>query len=161
MSVTKQHPARGGQGTGHAVPFEAFMMWLETGAKARNDTAWLEWYDGWLKNMPEGDAREDYIERSRADYERRMGETVDEYMERTRKERLAQLAKEVRAESLAERTRQNLAESLAECTKQNLAESLAERTRLDIEEGTNHQIMVENFKIFQREYVDMTVRRCV
>ena len=166
------------------MPFEAFLERLRVVARARNDTAWLEWYDEWLKNMPEGDGREGYIEKSREEYERRMGETVDEYMDRTWKEHLAQIAKKGRAESLAERTKKNLAESLAELNKKNLAESLAERTKKNlaerlaelnkknlaeslaertkrhIEEGTDHQIMVENFKIFQREYVDMTIRRC-
>ena len=172
--------ARGGRGAGHAMPFEAFLERLRVGARARNDTAWLEWHDGWLRNMPEGDGREGYIERSREEYERRMGETVDEYMDPTWKERLAQIAKEGRAESLAERTKKNCAERLAERTKkncaerlaelnkenlaelnkENLAESLAERTKRHIEEGTDHQIMVENFKIFQREYLGMAARRC-
>ena len=140
MDGTGRDPARGGRGADYAMPFEAFLEWLRVGARARNDTEWLEWYDGWLRNMPEGDGREGYIERSREEYERRMGETVDEYMDRTWKERLAQLTKE----NLAELTKENL----AECTKRH------------IEEGTNRQIMVENFKIFQREYVDMTIRRC-
>ena len=144
MSVTRQEPARddssgrseaGGQEAGHAMPFDAFLEWLSVGAKARNDTAWLEWYEGWLRNLPEGDGREDYLKRSRADYEARMGETVDEHMDRTRKERLD------------------------ERIRVGLAESLAERTRFDIEDATNKQIMVDNFKIFQREYTDMSVLR--
>ena len=134
MSVTRQEPARddssgrseaGGQEAGHAMPFDAFLEWLSVGAKARNDTAWLEWYEGWLRNLPEGDGREDYLKRSRADYEARMGETVDEHMDRMRREMHA--------------------ESLDECARRN------------IEEATNKQIMVDNFKIFQREYVNMTV----
>ena len=144
MSVTRQGPARDGsygrseaegQETRHAMPFDAFLEWLSVGAKARNDTAWLEWYEGWLRNLPEGDGREAYLKRSRADYEARTGETVDEYMDRTRKERLD------------------------ERIKVGLAESLAERTRLDIEDATNKQIMVDNFKIFQHEYIDMSVLR--
>ena len=136
MSVTRQKPAQDGssgcsktegQETGHAMPFNAFLEWLSVGARARNDTAWLEWYEGWLRDLPEGDGREDYMARSRADYEARMGETVDEYMDRTRKEMHA--------------------ESLDYCARHN------------IEEATNKQIMVDNFKIFQREYVDMTVSR--
>ena len=134
MSVTRQEPARDdssgrseaeGQKTGHAMPFDAFLEWLSVGAKARNDTAWLEWYEGWLGRLPEGDGREAYLERSRADCEARMGETVDEYMDRTRRDMLAK--------------------------------SLDKRTRLDIEDATNKQIKVDNFKIFQREYVNMTV----
>ena len=118
------------------MPFEAFLMWLHIDARARNDTEWVKWYKEWLKDLPEGDGREDYIEKSRADYERRMGETVEEHLDRTRKERFARLHKVRRAERRAERTKEY------------------------VEEATNHQIMVENFKMFQREYVDMTIRRC-
>ena len=136
MSVTRQEPARDdssghseadGRETGHTMPFDAFLEWLSVGAKARNDTAWLEWYEGWLRDMPDGDGREDYLARSRADYEARMGETVDEHMDRMRRDMLAR--------------------------------SLDKRTRLDIEDATNKQIMVDNFKIFQREYIDMSVLR--
>ena len=119
----------------NAMPFDAFLEWLSVGAKARNDTAWLEWYAEWLKNLPEGDGREDYMARSRADYEARMGETVDEYMDRTRKEMLDMI------------------------TERNRARALDKLTKLHVEEATNEQIMVDNFKIFQREYVDMTVSR--
>ena len=172
MSVTKQDPAQRGKGAGHTVPFEAFLMWLHIDARARNDTEWVEWYKGWLKDLPEGDGREDYIEKSRADYEKRMGETVDEYLDRTHDERLAQLHKESRAEYLAESSKKRRAEYLAESSKRHRAEYLAEsskkrraealveRTKKYVEDATNHQIMVENFKMFQREYVDMMIRRC-
>ena len=144
MSVTKQDPAQRGKGTGHTVPFEAFLMWLHIDARARNDTEWVEWYKGWLRDLPEGDGREDYIEKSRADYEKRMGETVDEYLDRTHDERLAQLHKESRAERRAQLHKENR----------------AKRTKKYVEDATNHQIMVENFKMFQREYVGMMIRRC-
>ena len=115
----------------NAMPFDAFLEWLSVGAKARNDTAWLEWYAEWLKNLPDGDGREDYMARSRADYEARMGETVDEYMDRWHKE-----------------TRDWL-------SKANIEANI----EANIKDATEHQIMVKNFEIFQREYVDMTVRR--
>ena len=160
MSVTKQDPAQRGKGAGHTVPFEAFLMWLHIDARARNDTEWVEWYKGWLRDLPEGDGREDYIEKSRADYEKRMGETVDEYLDRTHDERLAQLHKESRAERRAERRAQFHKERRAERRAQFHKERRAERTKKYVEDATNHQIMVENFKMFQREYVDMMIRRC-
>ena len=136
MSVTRQKPALDGscgrsevegQEMGRAMPFDTFLEWLSVGARARNNTAWLEWYEGWLGRLPEGDGREAYLKRSRADYEARMGETIDEYMDRTRRDMLAK--------------------------------SLDKRTRLDIEDATNKQIMIDNFKIFRREYIDMSVLR--
>ena len=136
ISVTREKPAQFGGGPNddeperedeRAVPFDAFLKWLSVGARARNDAAWLEWYAKWLKNLPEGDGREAYLKRSRADYEARMGETVDEYMDRWRKE-----------------------------TSDRLSEANIEA---NIKDATDHQIMVKNFEIFQREYIDMTVRR--
>ena len=145
MTMTGRNPAPGYSGSGssdeaeledeRAVPFDAFLKWLSVGARARNDTAWLEWYEGWLRDMPEGDGREAYLKMSRADYEARMGETVDEHMDRTRKAMLDMI------------------------TERNRARALDKLTKLHVEEATNEQIMVENFKIFQREYVDMTVSR--
>lgn len=133
MSVTEQVPARGGgsgrdqvagQEAKYVMPFNAFLRWLSVGAKVRNDTAWLEWYEKWLKNMPEeDDGREEYIEKSKAGYEARMGMTVGEYMDRMRKDMLDEI------------------------------------TRSSIEEATEEQIMVGNFEMFRREYIDMTARR--
>ena len=183
MSVTRQEPAQGGRAAGkeaaRTTPFDAFLKRLSVYARARNDTAWLEWYEEWLKNMPKDDGREDYMKKSKADYEARTGETVEACMDRMDREvldkiaaididklsreniaeSLAERTRENIAESLAERTRENIAESLAERTRENIAESLAERTRLNIEEAANKQIMVDNFKIFQREYIGMTIRR--
>ena len=132
MSVTRQLPARdggrgqaAGQDAKYVMPFDAFLRWVSVIAKARNDTVWLKGYEEWLKNMPE-DGREEYIEKSKADYEARMGETIGECMDRMRKDTIAKRA---------------------------------ERARLNIEKATNHQIMVENFRIFRREYIDMIARR--
>ena len=147
MSVTRQEPAQGdpaaGKEAARTMPLDAFLKRLSVHARARNDTAWLEWYEEWLKNMPEDDGREDYMERSKADYEERTGETVEACMDRIRKEVLDKIA----------------AIDIDKLMKENLAESLEELTRLNIEEATNKQIMVDNFKIFQREYIDMTIRR--
>ena len=135
MSVTEQVPAQSGGSGGspaagqeakHVMPFDAFLRWLSVGAKVRNDTAWLEWYAEWLRNMPE-DGREEYMERSRADYEARMGMTVGEYMDRMRKEMLDEISDKI--------------------------------TRRNIEDATNHQMTVGNFKMFQREYIGMSVHR--
>ena len=143
MIMTKRPPSRdggsggspaGGREAKQVMPFDAFLRWLSVGAKVRNDTAWLEWYAEWLKNVPE-EGREEYMERSRADYEARMGMTVGEYMDR------------MHNETIAANIEANTAENLAECT------------RLNIEEATNRQIMVENFRIFRRDYVDMIARR--
>ena len=112
------------------MPFDFFLEILCIDAKARNDTEWLEWYEGWLKNMPE-DGREDYIERSRVDYERRTGETIAEYFDRKLDERI----------------------------NRNIDQSLDKRARSNIEEAMNKQIMVDNFKDFEREYIGMTIRR--
>ena len=141
MSVTRQVPARGGSSGGgpaagqdakYVMPFDAFLRWLSVGAKVRNDTAWLAWYEEWLKNMPEeDDGREEYMEKSKADYEARMGMTVGEYMDRMHKETLDEITDEI----------------TDECTRRN------------IEDATNHQIMVGNFEMFRREYIDMTARR--
>ena len=84
--------------------------------------------------MP-GDGREDYMEMSKAQYERRIGMGIDEYLHRMLKKRAAKNA------------------------AANRAESLAERIRLNVEEATNHQIMVENIKVFEREYFAMMARR--
>ena len=145
MTVTRRDPSPGGSGSGssdeperedeRAVPFDAFLEWLSVDAKARNDTAWLEWYAEWLKNLPEGDGREDYMARSRADYEARTGETVDEHMDRARMEMLDRLI------------------------EADLEADLEANLEANIKDATDHQIMVKNFEIFQREYVDMTVRR--
>ena len=141
MSVTRQVPARGGgsgrdqvagQETKYVMPFDAFLRWISMRARARKDTAWLERYEEWLKNMPEeDDGREEYMERSKADYEARMGMTVGEYMDRMHKETLDKITDEI----------------IDECAKS------------DIEEATERQIMVGNFKMFRSEYIDMTARR--
>lgn len=151
MSVTRQEPPSGG--SGHAVrrndaagqpaarqaqrcdvPFDFFLEILCIDAKARNDTEWLEWYEGWLKNMPE-DGREDYIERSRVDYEGRTGETIAEYFDR----------------KLDERINRRIDRSLDE--------RIDRRARRNIEEAMNKQIMVDNFRDFEREYIGMAIRR--
>ena len=101
MSVTRQVPSQdgssgrdqaAGQEAKYVMPFDAFLRWLSVGARARNDTAWLEWYAEWLKNMPE-DGREEYIEKSKADYEARTGVTVGEYMDRMRKDMLDEITR--------------------------------------------------------------------
>ena len=147
MSVTRQEPAQGGQAAGReaapAMPFDAFLKRLSVYARARNDAAWLEWYEEWLRNMPKDDGREDYLKRSKADYEARTGETVEARMDQMRKEVLDKIA----------------AIDLDELIRANIAESRDERIRLSIEEATNKQIMVDNFKIFKREYIDMTIRQ--
>ncbi len=112
------------------MPFDFFLEILCIDAKARNDTEWLEWYEGWLKNMPE-DGREDYIERSRVDYERRTGETIAEYFDR----------------ELDESINRRIDRSLDECARSN------------IEKAMNKQIMVDNFRDFEREYIGMAIRR--
>ena len=161
MSVTRQERRPGGDrgpaarhAPGRSMPFDVFLKMRCIDARVRNDAGWLEWYDGWLKGMPE-DGREDYIERSRIDYERRMGMSIDEYVDRERRER----TKANIAESLAKRTKANIAESLAKRTKANIAKSLAKRTKANIEEATRKQIMVDNFEIFKREYMGMMGRR--
>ena len=147
MGMTEQEPARDGspgsgraegQEAGHGTPFGEFLEWEAVRARARNDTAWLEGYENWLKNMPEDGGREDYIARSKVDYEKRMGETVDECMDRMHKDMLAKLA---------------------EYRDEDIKEDLDELARRHIKEATDRQIMVDNFKTFQREYIDMTVRR--
>ena len=147
MSVTRQEPAQGGQAAGKeaapTMPFDAFLKRLSVYARARNDTAWLEWYEEWLRNMPKDDGREDYLKRSKADYEARTGETVEARMDQIRKEVLDKIA----------------AIDLDELIRANIAESRDERIRLSIEDATNKQIMVDNFKIFKREYIDMTIRQ--
>ena len=121
------------------MPFDSFLEWVAVRARTRNDTAWLEEYEKWLKNMPEDGDREDYMARSKADYEKRMGETVDECMDWTRKEMLARFAKEDREERI----------------KENLDEII----RLHVKEATDKQIMVDNFKAFEREYINRTFGR--
>ena len=116
------------------MPFDFFLEILCIDAKARNDTEWLEWYEGWLKNMPE-DGREDYIERSRVDYERRTGETIAEYFDR------------------------KLDESINRRIDRSLDERIDRRARRNIEEAMNKQIMVDNFRDFEREYIGMPIRR--
>ena len=171
MSVTRQEPAQGGRAAGkeaaRTTPFDAFLKRLSVYARARNDTAWLEWYEEWLKDIPKDDGREDYMKKSKADYEARTGETVEACMDRIDKEVLDKIAaidieklsRANRVETLAEISRANRVETLAEISRANRAESLAERTRLNIEEAANKQIMVNNFKTFQREYIGMTIRR--
>ena len=143
MSVTRQEPAEGGdrgrtapreeaavrqagQEKRRAMPFDEFLRTLYPAAKARNDSEWLEWYEGWLKGMPE-EGREAYMERSKADYERRIGMTIDECMHQRQ--------------------------------KAHIAKCRAERIKRNFEDATNHQIMVENMRIFEREYFAMTARR--
>ena len=147
LSETRQEPAPGGdrgpagQPDARAagpvqkrdIPFDAFLRTLYPAAKARNDTEWLEWYEGWLKNMPE-DGREDYIERSREEYERRTGETIGEYMDRR----------------LDERAKKGI--------REDVLESMREDMRRNIEDATNRHI-AESFNAFRREYIDMAVRR--
>ena len=149
MSVTRQERRPGGDRGPAAkheprrvMPFDVFLKMRRIDARIRNDAKWLEWYDGWLKGMPE-DGREDYIERSRIEYERRMGMSIGEYVDRERRER----------------TKANAAETLAEITKANAAETLAEITKANIEEARREQIMVGNFEIFKREYMGMMGRR--
>ena len=162
MGVTGQERRPGGdrcqegeeQRPRRVMPFDVFLKMRCIDARIRNDAKWLEWYDGWLKGMPE-DGREDYIERSRIDYERRTGMSIGEYVDRERREH----TKANIAASLAERTKANAAETLAEITKANAAETLAEITKANIEEARREQIMVGNFEIFKREYMGMMGRR--
>ena len=195
MGMTEQAPARDGslgsgreegQEAGHGTPFCEFLEWEAVHARASNDTAWLEGYEKWLRNMPEDGGREDYIARSKADYERRMGKTVDECMDRLRKDMLAKLA-EYRDESIKKNIDESIKKNIDESIKKNIDESIKknrkerikknrkERIKKNIEENikknredlvrrhikeaTDKQIMVDNFKMFQREYIDMTVRR--
>ena len=111
-------------------------------ALARRDTAWLEWYKGWLRDAPE-DCREAYIARTRAEYEGRTGETTGGCLIRMRKERLKKYLDERRAERLDE----------------SLTERIAERTRSNVEAAINEQITVDNFRIFRDEHMGMVGRR--
>ena len=171
MGMTEQAPARDGslgsgreegQEAGHGTPFCEFLEWEAVHARASNDTAWLAGYEKWLKNMPEDGGREDYIARSKADCERRMGKTVDECMDRLRKDMLAKLA-EYRDESIKKNREKRIKKNIEESIKKNIEESIKknreELLRRHIKEATDKQIMVDNFKMFQREYIDMTVRR--
>ena len=153
MGATGREPAQGGdRGQADekrrcdAVPFDVFLKLCHMDALARRDTAWLEWYKGWLRDVPEK-GRGAYMSRTRAEYEGRTGETTGECLIRMRKERIKKYLAERRAESLAERR------------AESLAERIAERTRSNVEAAINKQIMVDNFRIFRDEYMGMMGRR--
>ena len=141
MGATGREPAQGGDRSQadekrrcDAVPFDVFLKLCHMDALARRDTAWVEWYKGWLRDVPEK-GREAYMARTRAEYEGRTGETTGECLIRMRKERF----KKNRAERLDAR--------------------IAERTRSNVEAAINKQIMVDNFRVFRDEYMGMMGRR--
>ena len=158
MGITGQEPPRGGDRVrGPAVrdrpespmmaaarkarleiSFEEFLRMIYPRAKAWNNVEWLEWYEGWLKNMPE-DNREEYIERSKAEYEERLGETIGENLDR----------------SLCEMIDRNTDERINERIDRNTDE----RIKRNVEDIVNHQIMVGNFEAFRREYMGMAANR--
>ena len=144
------------------MQFDTFLMAMYPGARARNDTEWLEWYEEWRAGMPEDD-REGYLERSKAEYERRIGMSIDEYMDQWFKAYLAESLDEDaaanRAKSLDERIAANSDEILDEILAANSDEILDEIAAANREDATNHQIMVENFKVFEREYFGMMASR--
>ena len=117
------------------MPFDTFLMAMYPGAITRNDT---EWYEGRRAGMPVDD-REGCLERSKAEYGRRIGMSIDEYMDQW--------------------FNAHLAKSLDECIAANSAEILDEIAAANIEDATNHQIMVENFRVFEREYFAMMASR--
>ena len=149
MSVTRREPAQGGgrgqadeKGQCDAVPFDVFLKLCHMDALASRDAAWLEWYRGWLRDVPEK-GREAYMARTKAEYEGRTGETTGECLIRMREERFRK--------DLDER----LAERIAERITKGRAERIAERTRSNVEAAINKQIMVGNFRIFRDEYMGM------
>ena len=148
------------------MPFDVFLKLLHSDAKARNDTEWLEWYAEWLGNMPE-DGREAYIEKSRIDYERRTGVAVGKYFarqldgltDRDIKRRIDRDIKRRIDRDIKRRIDRNIEQCLARDIEQCLARDIDRSTKRNLEKALDKQIMVDNFEDFQREYIEMMIRR--
>ena len=102
--------------------------------RATGGGALMEWCDKWLKNQPEGDPKE-HEKMARADLARYVQKAFDEAIE----------------ESIEER--------IEESIEEGIDARIDERMKRYDKEETERQIMVENFKVFRREYMNMAIRR--
>ena len=106
----------------------------------------MEWCDKWLKNPPEGDLKE-HERMARAD--------------------LAKYAQKALEEDLEEDIEAGIEEDIEAGIEEDIEAGIEERidARIDArmkrydEEMTERQIMVDNFKVFEREYINMAIRR--
>ena len=100
--------------------------------------ALMEWCDKWFRNPPKGDLKE-HVKMARADFAGYGQKALDEIIE----------------EGIDARIDARIEEGIEEGIDARID---ARMKRYDKEE-TERQIMVENFKVFRREYMNMAIRR--
>ena len=99
-------------------------------ARSAGGGALMEWCNKWLKNPPEGDPKE-HERMARADLARYAQKALDEDME----------------------------EDIEADIEARIDARIDERMKRYDEEMTERQIMVDNFKVFERDYINMAIRR--
>ena len=111
-------------------------------ARATGGGALMEWCDKWLKNPPEGDPKE-HERMARADLAKYAQKALDEDME-ARIEAGIEARIDARIEAGIEA---------------RIDARIDARMKRYDEEMTEKQIMVDNFKVFERDYINMAIRR--
>ena len=102
----------------------------------------MEWCDKWLKNPPEGDPKE-HERMARADLAKYAQKALDEDMEAGIEARIdARIDARIEAGIEA-----------------GIDARIDARMKRYDEEMTEKQIMVDNFKVFERDYINMAIRR--
>ena len=111
-------------------------------ARATGGGALMEWCDKWFKNPPEGDL-EEHIKMARADFAGYAQKAVDENIE----------------EDIEEDIEEGIEEDIEEGIEERIDARIDARMKRYVKEATERQIMVENFEVFRREYINMAIRR--
>ena len=161
MSVAKK-PARDADGSSHDGRLQAA---AEAGQKPKDGAAYgrhreaarrrarsagggalMEWCDKWLKNPPEGDPKE-HERMARADLARYAQKALDEDIEAGIEARI-----EARIEA-------GIEADIEAGIDARIDERIDESMKRYDEEMTEKQIMVDNFKVFERDYINMAIRR--
>ena len=111
-------------------------------ARATGGGALMEWCNKWFKNPPEGDLKE-HVKMARADFARYGQKAVDEIIE----------------EGIDKRIDKRIEEGIEADIEARIDARIDARMKRYDKEETEKQIMVENFKVFRREYINMAIRR--
>ena len=110
--------------------------------RATDGGALMEWCDKWFRNPPKGDLKE-HVKMARADFAGYGQKALDGIIE----------------EGIDRGIDRGIEEGIEEDIEAGIDARIEERMKRYDKEETERQIMVENFKVFRREYMNMAIRR--
>ena len=111
-------------------------------AGATGGGALMEWCDKWFKNPPKGDLKE-HVKMARADFAGYGQKALDEIIEA----------------GIDKRIDKRIEEGIEADIEAGIDARIDARMKRYDKEETERQIMVENFKVFRREYMNMAIHR--